>query len=105
MTDANQLAKLKRMLMITDTSKDDLLYDLLDDAQTSIDMQCRPPVNNAETAEQKSIAVSLAVIAYNRMGMEGQTGHGEGGVSVSVTNGVPADLQQRINRFRTAIVG
>ena len=46
----------------------------------------------------------LALIAYNRMGTEGETGRSEGGGSYSFDN-APKQIYDVLNRFRLARVG
>ena len=47
----------------------------------------------------ESAVVSLAAIAYNRRGTEGESSHGEGGVSVSMIDGLPADIKERLRNY------
>ncbi len=95
-----------RLGVAADYTTNDGLYDeYVLDAQGYLTANCRAARTAAETAELDNIAVALAVIAYTRRGMEGQISHSEGGVSVSITDALPKDLQTRINRLRTAKVG
>lgn len=98
---------LKRRLSIAeaDTSRDALLSDLITDAQAYMAAHCRIPATAADIAETNSIIIRIAVIDYNRLGAEGQTGHSEGGVSLSMVDGLPKDLRARIDRLRVARVG
>ncbi|QJC53059.1 hypothetical protein HGI30_16750 [Paenibacillus albicereus] len=41
----------------------------------------------------------LVVMRYNKMGIEGQTAHSEGGVSRAFAD-LPSDLQQTVGRWR-----
>ena len=88
-----------------DTARDALLDELILDAQGYLANNCRAARTDAETAEIANLTIALAVIAYTRLGMEGQSSHSEGGVSVSVVDGLPKDVRERINRLRTAKVG
>lgn len=47
--------------------------------------------------------VQLAIISYNRMGIEGESGHSEGGVSRTMEL-LPEDIRQQLNRYRLAKV-
>ncbi|MEG0127418.1 MAG: phage head-tail connector protein [Clostridia bacterium] len=101
MTPVQLRAKLKRRLMVEDSSKDALLSDLLQDAADFVRDYTRlktlPP-------SVDSVLVELAAIAYTRMGMEGQQSHSEGGVSVSI-DGLPVMIKARLDGMRTAKVG
>lgn len=81
-----QLEKLKsRIPEITDTSKDALLNGLLDDAKSAI-LSRRYPFDNTVTdlpVQFNSLQVRLAVVYYNKMGAEGQSGHSENGINRS----------------------
>jgi len=106
MTPEDLLLRVKLRLGIDadNAAKDGLLGELLLDAQGYLANNCRTARTEAETAEVANLTVALAVIAYTRLGMEGQSSHSEGGVSVSVTDGLPKDLQERVSRLRTARV-
>ena len=45
--------------------------------------------------------LALAAAAYNRMGMEGERDHGEGGVTRSV-DALPEDIRRQLNPYRLA---
>lgn len=45
--------------------------------------------------------VQLAVVLYNRQGIEGQTSHSEGGVSRAL-EGLPEDIRKQIAPYRLA---
>ena len=47
--------------------------------------------------------VQLALVLYNRMGIEGETAHSEGGVSRSM-EGLPADIRAQLTPYRVAKV-
>jgi len=95
------LDKLKRRLGIDENAKDGLLNDLLADAQ-AFTQDYTGRVTLPQGAE--GVLVELACIAYNRLGMEGQSSHSEGGVSASV-DGLPGMLKARLDRLRVAKVG
>lgn len=46
----------------------------------------------------------LAVINYNRLGIEGETQRSEGGVTNYLETGIPKDVRQGLNRYRIAKV-
>jgi len=103
--DLRARVKLRLGIDSATTAYDALLNEYVIDAQGYLAANCRAARTPGETAELDNITVALAVIAYTRRGMEGQTSHSEGGVSVSVTDALPQDMQNRINRLRTAKVG
>ena len=95
------LDKLKRRLRITGSEDDALLLDLLTDARAfAMGYTGRDPL--PETAD--SVVVELAAISYGRLGMEGQSEHGEGSVSIRV-DGLPAMVKARLDSCRIAKVG
>lgn len=54
-------------------------------------------------AALETAKVQLAVILYNRQGVEGQTAHGEGGVSRAM-EGMPEEIRRQIAPYRIARV-
>lgn len=46
----------------------------------------------------------LAVINYNRLGIEGETQRPEGGITNYLETGIPKDIRQGLNRYRIAKV-
>ncbi|MDO5882536.1 MAG: phage head-tail connector protein [Ligilactobacillus animalis] len=46
----------------------------------------------------------LAVINYNRLGLEGETQRVEGGITNYLETGIPKDVRQGLNRYRIAKV-
>lgn len=46
-----------------------------------------------------SVQVQLAIIAYNRQGVEGNSSVHEGGISFSVINGLPAEFKERLKHY------
>jgi len=95
------LDKLKRRLRMTDGEQDALLEDLITDAQAfAMGYTGRDPLPEAVSGA----IVELAAISYGRLGMEGQTGHSEGSVSIRV-DGLPAMLKAQLDQCRAAKVG
>lgn len=80
----------------TDSGKDALLQLYLDDAESDIveltHLDALPP-------GLLSTQVELAIIYYNKEGIEGQTAHSEGGVSRTFED-IPPRMLKKIHRFR-----
>jgi hypothetical protein len=55
-------------------------------------------------AALSSAQVRIAAAKYNGLGLEGQSAHSEGGVSVSI-DALPPALQAELNRYRLAKAG
>lgn len=90
------IAGLKRRL--SDCSDENLLRDLLETAEGVICAYTgRKHVPDALRAAQLEIACML----YNRMGMEGESAHSEGGLSYSAES-LPELLRRQLNPFRLA---
>lgn len=88
------LAKLKRRL--PDAKDDALLMDLLEQAKAFIlSYTCRETL----PAPLADAQVELAAILFNRMGMEGEVNHGEGGVT-RTAEGLPESLRRWLNPWR-----
>ena len=49
-------------------------------------------------------AKRLAIINYNRLGLEGETQRVEGGITNYLETGFPKDVRQGLNRYRIAKV-
>ena len=75
-----------------------LLADLLEDAETWI---CAYTRRTTMPDELSSIAVRLAAIYYNRMGVEGESSHSEGAVTRAI-DAVPADIRSALAPYRLA---
>lgn len=94
-----QLEKLKIRLEIKkeDTSKDDLLEMLLEDAEGEM-----LDYTNRDTLPTKAEALQreLAITYYNRIGSEGEASRSEGGVSVSYSTEIPENIKSRLLAFR-----
>ena len=90
MTDLEMLKK------ITGESDNDLLSLLLQMAEGEI----LSLTNRSKMTEKLKPAVrKWALIAYNRMGMEGETSRSEGGISSSFVE-IPKEIQDAIKRYR-----
>ena len=94
------LARLKRRLDITGVEKDDLLYDLLEDAQAYIlaytHLKQLPKALSGAACE-------LAATQYNLLGLEGAASHSEGGTSTALDR-LPTSLKAQLDSFRVGIV-
>ena len=90
------LAKLKRRL--PDAADDALLRDLLDEAAAFIRAYTR---RDQIPSGLEDAQVRIAVMLFNRMGMEGEVSHGEGGVTRTAEM-LPEDLKRWLNGWRVA---
>lgn len=94
-----QLSKLKLKLGVplADVSQDDLLSLYLEDAKDTI-----LELAHLEELPQSllSTQIELAIIYYNKEGIEGQTSHSEGGVSRSFEEGIPESIMKKIRANR-----
>jgi hypothetical protein len=94
-----QLEKLKIRLGIdkNDTSKDDLLNMLLEDAAAEILDYCNRDIL---LDKMEGLQRELAITYYNRQGSEGEASRSENGVSVSYITEIPEGIKSRLNTFR-----
>jgi len=92
------LAKLKIMLdiAIDDISQDGELQLLLDDIQTDLLTWTN---RIAFPVPLESIQRQIAVMRYNKKGVEGQSSHSEGGIGRSFED-LPVSMQAAINQYR-----
>ena len=90
------LAKLKRRL--PDAADDALLKDLLDEAKAFL---CAYTRRKVVPIELEDAQVRIAAVLFNRMGMEGEISHSEGGVSRTAEM-LPEDLKRWLNGWRLA---
>lgn len=94
----NQLVKLKIQLGIKDDAQDGLLQLSLEDIEADI-LTWTNRVTLPSTLE--SVQRQIAVIRYNKQGIEGQSSHSEGGISRSFED-LPQSIQTAINQKRLA---
>lgn len=100
MTAEQKLANIKILIGISDTSKDSLINLLINRASNYILTYCnRPDLPSA----LDDVHMDLAVIYYNRLGIEGQNSHTEGSISRSIID-VPVNITNQLNRFRLATI-
>lgn len=92
-----QLEKLKIRIGIKDTSQDELLNMLLEDAESEILDFCNRDIL---LPKMEGLQRELAIIYYNRIGSEGESSRSEGGVSVSYSTDVPEGIKNRLVAFR-----
>ena len=90
------LEKLKRLL--PEAEDEQLLNDLLDYAREMI-MAYTHRESLPETLD--GVQIRLAAVLFNRMGIEGEISHSEGGVSRSI-EAMPGDIKAQLNQFRLA---
>lgn len=96
MTLSEMLLRLHRRLDITGSEKDELLTDLLADANALM----LSYMNRQELPEAlEGVQCQLAVMLYNRMGMEGERTRSEGGVNMTV-DALPEDILCQLRPYR-----
>jgi len=96
----SQLENFKLQLGIKDSDQDGLLQLMLDDVKTDLltwTNRTELPMSLEPTQRQ------IAIIRYNKQGIEGQSGHSEGGISRSFED-LPPSIQSTINQKRLAKV-
>lgn len=91
------LEKLRIRLEIKDSSQDDLLNLLLEDASTEILDFCNRDILPVKA---EALQRELAIIYYNRVGSEGESSRSEGAVSVSYFTEIPDNIKSRLIAFR-----
>lgn len=96
MTADEMIARLRRRLEIGDQAQDELLCDMLADANALIlsftnRAEMPPALERAQCA--------LAAALYNRLGMEGERSRSEGGVSMTVDT-LPGDIVAQLLPYR-----
>ena len=90
------LTRLKRRLNITGEEKDELLCDLLADAHALM----LAFMNRTELPEALFPAlIRLSCILYNRLGIEGESHHSEGSVSLTVDS-LPQEITLQLMPYR-----
>ncbi len=85
-----------RLPEITGHEKDTLLCALLEDAQSAV---CAYIGQDTLPHALQSAVVRLAVVYYNRLGMEGEISHAEGEMHMQVES-LPQDIKQMLQRYR-----
>jgi hypothetical protein len=95
------VTEIEKLKKLTGESDEELLSLLYEDAKDFVLSYTNRTI--VPTALEKSVR-DLALIAYNRMGTEGETGRSEGGESYSF-NDTPKYIYDILNRYRLAKVG
>ena len=90
------LEKLKRR--IPDAGDDLLLNDLIGDAEKFI---LAYTGRDRVPAALEGAQIAIAAVMFNRMGMEGELRHGEGGAERTAEL-LPEDIRRQLNPFRLA---
>lgn len=98
------LARLKVRLRFSGTVEDAVLEDHLLTAIAVVNdlRQYTSTDEDIVEPQYQSVVVEMALIAYNKMGAEGQTYHGENGVNRSYENAMYPDsiMKLIVPRFR-----
>ena len=95
----DKLTVLKRRLSLN-ADQDALLSDLLSDAEMYVTAYTG---RAAIPATLDGTVVELAAMQYARLGLQGESSHQEGGVSITVDS-LPDSIRQVLNRHRLARV-
>lgn len=97
----DQLIRIKTKLFgsasIGQVDKDELLNIYLEDAKDTI---LELTHLSELPASLLGTQVDLAIIYFNKQGIEGQTAHSEGGVSRSFEEGLPKEILRKIKSVR-----
>lgn len=96
------LAKLKRRLGLAGSAQDALLGDLLTEAEQFV--RAYTGIAGVLPAPVAAVQIAWAATTYHRLGAEGQTGHSEGGVSVSY-DAQRDELKALLRPYRVGKVG
>ena len=98
MGSATELATLRRRLGTGDAQGDELFIDLLCEAENYV----LAYTGRTEIPDKlRGTVIELAAVSYNRLGLQGESAHSEGGVSVTV-DGLPEGVRALLNRWRVA---
>jgi len=96
MTLTDMLGRLKRRLKISDSTQDELLTDLLADANALM----LAYMNRTELpAALCGTQCHLACILFNRLGMEGEKSRSEGSITMTVDT-LPAEITCQLTPYR-----
>lgn len=95
------MTELEKLKLLTGEKDESLLSLLLSDAEEFV----LGYTNRVKMVDQlRKPARDLAVIAYNRMGTEGETGRSEGGESYSF-DAAPKHIYDILDRYRLIRIG
>lgn len=91
------LQRIKLLLNFSDSSKDALLEELIENAEEYVVTYC----NNADAVTSLSGAIIQMVIQdYNRMGAEGLNSESYSGVSFNYQATYSEDIMKQLRRYR-----
>ncbi len=83
---------------IPDGASDEMLMELLTDAESL----CLGYLGREKMPEAcESALLRCACALYNRLGMEGESSHSEGGVAI-VADGIPSEVRHMLAPYRLA---
>ena len=86
------------MRRIPGAKDEELLEDLISDAAAMI---CAYTMRQSVPAQLEGVQLEIAVLLYNRMGLEGENVHDEGSIRRSVDS-LPEYVRRQINPWRLA---
>jgi len=95
------LTRLKLLLGVKDDGQNEML-DLL--ISKSIAAVLNYTNRDELPARLEGVVLDLAMIAYNRLGTEGEQARSEGGISHSFTDGLPKEIQMQLSGYIKAKV-
>lgn len=90
------LKKLKILLGISDSSKDELLRILLDYASEEVVNY----THNYELDKLENVIIQVAIWKYNKMGSEGLNSENYSGVSFNYSSDYPDALKKQLQAYR-----
>ena len=91
------LQRIKLLLNISDSSKDALLEELIENAEEYVTTYC----NNADAvASLTSAIIQMVIQDYNRMGAEGLNSESYSGVSFNYQATYSEDIMKQLRRYR-----
>lgn len=93
------LDKIKARLNITDSSRDFLINDLIEDSKEDLKELTNNP-NLKFDRKTEGIVKELVVIKFNKLGAEGLSSESVNGHSQSFIDGLPKDLRTKILSMR-----
>ncbi len=89
--------KIKLGISLEDVTQDDLLNLYLEDSKdTILELTHLKELPTSLNSSQ----IDLAIVYYNKQGIEGQTSHSEGGVSRSFEEDIPNGIMKKIRSSR-----
>ena len=101
MTDAQKLTDVKTVLGISVTTYDSLLNIYIRQAKQQILTYC----NRSNVPEAlDDVHIQLAIVYYNRRGLEGEASRTEGAITQTFDKDIPAYLMSQLNYYRVAKV-